>query len=299
MDQAIIDFEEYAAVENYSQKTIKSYSTYIALFIKFSNNELSETMIIPFLKKLKQEGNKASSINVAKYALIYYFKIILQKPITIRLPYIKRKKSLPKPIDRQDIKAMLDAETNLEKLTMLQLTYSSGMRCNEVAKSKWEHIDFKNNRVRVDEGKGDKDRITLISSSCKENLLKLFNSREIDNPHIFTNKNPLNRGKGWHISDHTVYKTVVNSAKKAGLIIHAHTHRLRHSFGTHLIEDGVNEKYVQEFMGHTSSQTTEGYIKVAKHRLLQIKSPLDNLEKGIAYEKQIAEGNVLNATDSI
>jgi integrase/recombinase XerD len=150
--------------------------------------------------------------------------------------------------------------------------YSAGLRVGEVVRLKVNEIDSKRMSIRVTAGKGAKDRYTLLSTIALEVLREYFR--------LFKPKDWLFPGeeRNDHLAERSAQEVFKNAAKKAGITKPATFHTLRHSFATHLLEDGTDIRYIQELLGHGSIETTERYTHVTERGMQKIKSPLDNLK---------------------
>ena len=277
-------------IECYSKATIESYSKYTKEFVVFAEGDLNQDHINPYLTYLAKKGSQPSTINVARSALVYFFNKVLNKQITILIPKQRRKNKEPNPVSREDIKAMIEAETDIEKRLLIELACGSGLRRCELLNLKWRDIDFNQERIRIVESKGRKDRVVPLPQASIIHLNDLKKSKI--NSYVFPNRSRPDQD--WHISENTPLNWVKEAAEKAGVEGNVFTHRLRASFITHTIENGYPEKYAQKLAGHSSRQTTDRYEAVADYRLAMVRSPLDDIDKGIQEEKEIKLRAMLN-----
>jgi len=202
-------------------------------------------------------------------AIRFFFLEVLKKPIALEeIPLMKKENKLPKVISKRKIKIIIEACENIKHKLIIKLLYSSGMRLSELLNLKRNDIDFDNDLILVRQGKGAKDRVTLLSPSLKNDLLKYYSNYEFKTNNIFEGRN----GK---YTKKSVQKILERLGNKIGIKIHPHM--LRHSFATHLLEQGTDLRYIQKLLGHSSSKTTEIYTHVANNQLKNIKSPLDSL----------------------
>jgi len=284
----ITQFTQTIEIQSYSQSTIKSYKYHIRKFLDYYHADLRQGNIEKHLYYLRVCRNySAESLNLARASLFYFFNQILKQPITINIPKIKRKKALPRPENREVILSLIQNTYNLKHRTLIELVYSSGVRPFEAIKVKWEDIDIINKSVRINNGKGKKDRITLLSDYVIPHLLQLKEEKPSNNNYIFFSQARPNT----HITKKTFEKVLETASKRARLGYIVTPYRLRHSFGTHLLEDGTDIRHIQELMGHSSTKTTERYTLVTKKRLLQIKSPLDNIPLDLTPNKNVNANN--------
>jgi len=239
--------------------------------------EQKQENILDYLQYLvKVRHYNASSLNLAKYALIYYFKEVLQQKIIVYIPTIKRARTLPIVIDNQIILQLIDVTKNLKHKIVIELLYSSGVRLGEIIKLKWEDFDFENKLIRINNGKGNKDRISILSQRVIDDLKKYKTERyNQQNPYVLDSLQRPNT----YLSKKTIQKILDNARKKLGLKYKISPHRLRNSLATHLVEKDVNLRKIQTLLGHSNLNTTQIYTRVAKNDLINIQNPLDDASK--------------------
>ena len=164
---------------------------------------------------------------------------------------------------------MIETTNNIKHKLIIKLLYGCGLRVNEIVNLKKEDINFEENLIKINLGKGKKDRFVKLPSSVKEELgyyVKLNNE-----DYLF----PSN--KGGKLTKKTIAKIVQNAAKKAKIKKRVYPHLLRHSFATHLLEQGIDLRIIQKLLGHSSIKTTKIYTQISQASIKNIKSPLDNL----------------------
>ena len=283
--QPIKQFQELSEVQCYSNATKSTYLYHIKNFLKVYHDDLKQENILKYLVNLRKKGYSGSSINLVRAALLYFFKKVLKKKITIEIPTIRRKKPLPKPVDREVIIKLIENTKNLKHRILIELMYSSGIRLGEVVKIKWEDFDFINKIIRINNGKGGKDRLSILSNQVIQHLIDF---KEISNFNyvFYSTVRPHT-----HISKKTVQKVLENASKKSKLKFIVTPHQLRHSFATHLLEDGSDIRVIQDLLGHSSPKTTMIYTKVTKKNRSKIVSPLDTIN-GIKPENEYIGGKI-------
>lgn len=190
----------------------------------------------------------------------------------IKIKRPRRVKKLPVVLSIQEVEKLIEATRNIKHKTILMLTYSAGLRRQEVLMMKPSAIDSARMQVHVVQGKGKKDRYTILSVKTLE-YLRLYYKLEKPETYLFE---PQNR-KGQPISDRTLNVMVKRSSVAAGIKKNVTFHTLRHSFATHLLERGVNLRLIQQLMGHTSLTTTSGYLHLANVSPSGLGSPLDSM----------------------
>lgn len=253
-------------LRGYSGKTINAYLFHVDKFVK------SGLEPKPFLLKLINDGKSKSTIRVTGFAIKFYLKHVKSEEdnslnSTINeIPNMKEDKKLPVVLSKKEIVDMVIATKNLTHRLMIQIMYSAGLRASEIINLKWEDIDFNRNIIHLKLAKGGKDRIVMLSPKVKKSLVMFDGKKE---GLVFVS----NRNKKYSLT--TIEKVVSNAAKKAGIIKKVTPHSLRHSFATHLLENGTDIRYIRDLLGHSRIETTMIYTKVSNRDILRIKSPLD------------------------
>ncbi len=265
-------FEQVIGIQRYSNSTKRIYRFHIKNFLIFCRGKPAQDKILEYLFNL--ERYKPSSLNIAKYSIIYFFRNIMNQEIITKIPKIKREKLLPKTIDSDAIMKMVNITSNLKHKILIELLYSSGLRLGEVNKVQWTDLDFKNRLIFV-KGKGNKERYTKLSERVIGDLMKYKEVRNAKgdnkNPYVFDSE----QRPETHISKKTVQKVLENAARKLNLDVRVSPHKIRHSFATHSLENGIDSRFIQKMLGHSSSRTTEIYTQVTRNSLKNIESPLD------------------------
>jgi len=281
--QPIKRFQQTIEISHYSKETHKAYIFHINKFRKYYGDNVTIENILRHLHYLTNKGFSASTINITRASLLYYANKILKKEIKPSgIETIKRPKPLPKPIEMDIIEKILDNTKNLKHKIVLEILYGSGLRLGEVSKLMWEDINFVEGILRVNRGKGNKDRLVKLGDNVIRHILDYKEVRyNKNNQYLFDSMARPNT----HISKKTVQKILENSCKKAGIKEHYHIHQLRHSYATHSLEAGVDIRKIQEALGHSSPKTTMIYTKVTKDTIKGMISPLD-----LIYQNKI-KGN--------
>jgi site-specific recombinase XerD len=259
----------------YSSKTISAYIHYnreLCRNIQKPPEDISSDDIRSHLAYLNKSLDfSASSINLALSAFKFFYHNIMKRNIAAEQHRPRQDKRLPVVFSKAEIKALLTAEKNLKHRLLLMMVYSSGLRVSEVVTLKRKNLDPARNAVIITAGKGRNDRYTLLSTQVIHFLKEYYSCYSIDN-WLFPSQTT-----GGHLSVRTAQKVFENALKKAGIPKDASIHSLRHTFATHLLETGIDIKYIQELLGHTSIRTTVRYTHVACRHSLSISSPLDTI----------------------
>ncbi len=265
--------KEELKLRAYSPKTIKSYINIIEKFLiemqKSSFNH-TEKDVRKYLLNLMGKNYKRETIRLTIAGIKFYLRNVEKKNIDFSsIPLPKRKKKLPKVVEKNEIKKMIEITKNLKHKLIIMLAYSSGLRVSELTNLKVQDLDTINNTLMVREGKGSKDRLTIFSENLKEFLLKYLCEKK-ESKYLFP-------GRKGRLTVKSVQKIIDNAAKKAKINRKITPHMLRHSFATHLLEQGTDLRYIQNLLGHSDVKTTQIYTKVSKVKLKEIKNPLDNI----------------------
>lgn len=262
-------------LKNFSHRTIYTYLHSATGFVSYygkSPEELGVDEIQKYLHYLKVEkALSASSVNQAYSALKILYTYVLKRKWENTIPRVKRPKKLPEILSRGEVKALLSVTNNLKHCMMLKVLYGTGMRVGEVSRLKLNNIDSKRMLIRVDQGKGNKDRNTLLSTTLLNDLRKYW-LRYQPMTWLFENGRTKN-----HISSSTIQRVFSKAKDKAGITRNCSTHSLRHSFATHLLEQGVDLVLIQRLLGHSCLQTTTIYLHVQNNQISKIINPLDCL----------------------
>jgi integrase/recombinase XerD len=262
----------------YSPKTSKVYKEMFEEFINFyptyDIKNLDETLIIKFLRYLVTERKISTSYqNQSINAIKFYYERVLggqRKIYFIDRPI--KEKTLPIVLNTEEVKHILALTTNLKHKAILMLIYSAGLRISEAINLKIKDIDSQRMQIRVEQSKGKKDRYTLLSVKALTILRDYFKA--------YRPKEWLFEGMeaGNQYSTRSIQQIFKESVVRAGIKKDVSVHTLRHSFATHLLENGTDIRYIQSLLGHESSKTTEVYTHITTKGFDQIKSPLDNLD---------------------
>ncbi len=272
-DEFILKLKEL----RYSEHTIAVYSNSFTEFINYySDSEIesiTEPMIVDYLRYLVIDRRISSSYqNQAINAIKFYFERVLggdRKVYLIDRP--REEKTLPIVLNETEISAILKAAENLKHKTILMTCYSAGLRLSELVNLKLKDIDSERMQIHIAQGKGKKDRYSILSPKLLILLRDYFKKYQ---PEIW-----LFEGQtGGQYSTRSIQAIMRDATFKAGIKKKISVHTLRHSFATHLLENGTDLRYIQSLLGHESSKTTEIYTHITTKGFDQITSPLDKLD---------------------
>lgn len=268
-----VEYVQKLQLKRYSNSTIR---TYILFFERFINHyrdievrALNETHIRAYLALLAERGLSNSLANQMINAIKFYYEIVLDMPnryYEIERP--NKEYKLPKVISREEVLAIIDNTNNIKHRCIVSLLYSAGLRRGELIHLKITDIDSKRMAIRLDSAKGNKDRYTLLSRRVLEDLREYY-KRWRPKEYLFEGPN------GGLYSGRSISCIIKNAALKAGIRKKVTPHMLRHSFATHLLENGTDLRNIQALLGHNSLKTTEIYAHVATNNFNKIKNLLD------------------------
>ena len=254
-------------IRNFSYKTNKSYINSVIKFLEFAKEqELNQYLVKQYIQnEIKKKGPSTISHDI--FAIQFFFSNVLGNKIYIPRP--KKNKTLPEILTREEIKKMIDCTSNIKHKLILKMLYGCGLRVSEVVNLKKEDANFQESLLHVRLAKGKKDRFVKIPESIKNELQSycVINGDEI----LF----PSNRGG--KLTTATIQTIVEKSAKKAGVTKEVYPHLLRHSFATHLLENGTDLRIIQKLLGHSDIKTTQVYTQISQQSIKNVRSPLDNL----------------------
>ncbi|WP_115462128.1 site-specific tyrosine recombinase/integron integrase [Winogradskyella aurantiaca] len=260
-------------IRRYANNTVKTYVSCFERFINYypdkSIDELDELDVRNYLLYLVKSNWSNSYINQSINSIKFYYEVVLGLPnrfYSIERP--RPEKKLPVVLSQDEIKRMLQLTTNIKHKCILSLLYSAGLRRGELLNLKPADIDSARMMVKVNDAKGNKDRYTLLGKETLKDLRTYFLEYK---PQTF-----LFEGRpGYKYSVASVSNIVHKAADMARIKKKVTAHTLRHSFATHLLENGTDLRYIQLLLGHNSTKTTEIYTHVASNHFVSIQNPLD------------------------
>ncbi|HUX97034.1 MAG TPA: tyrosine-type recombinase/integrase [Bacteroidales bacterium] len=268
--QVILKGQSHSTLSNYIRKIAQISLHFGCLPEKISDDEINE-----YLTSLAIDSRSPSRSGFKHmvYGLRYYFRHVGKTDLAIKLPSLKKEATLPVILNRSELKALFKAPKLLKHRIILTLIYSAGLRRQEAINLKVPDIDFERHTIHIRKSKYLKDRIVPLSYYMSRGLKKYL---EVEKPHdyLFNGKEADGRysinGLSWLMRE---------ALKRAGIKKGVNLHSLRHSYATHLLEEGVNIVTVKELLGHADVTTTMIYLHVARLDVIKAHSPLDTLYK--------------------
>ncbi|HHY26163.1 MAG TPA: tyrosine-type recombinase/integrase [Desulfitobacterium dehalogenans] len=270
--------EQQLILRGFSDKTRKVYLGHASRFfqaIKKDPRNISKDDIRSYLAAQLEERKKSHAyVSQALSSIKFLFKHILRQSIdSMDIPRPKKEQKLPQVLSQAEVAKILSTVKNIKHRSILIITYSSGLRVSEAVTLTLNDLHPDRKLVRIKQGKGRKDRYTLLSDTAMK-VLNEYITYYKPKKWLFSGEDPET-----HISERTVQVIFKNALAKSGIKKDLSVHSLRHSFATHLLESGTDLRYIQELLGHKSSKTTEIYTHVSNKDLGRIKNPLDSIWK--------------------
>jgi len=267
-------FRQKLELARYSESTIKTYISTLATFFKAFNHiaidEVDELVVEKYLYSEIKEKNISQSFQKHILGSIkLFYEMIFNKKLSLSHLYPKRvEHTLPKYLSREDIMKMINLTENLKHKSMISLLYGCGLRVSELINLKIIDIDSKSGRILIVQAKGKKDRYVMLPQSVLP-LLREYFKKSSPETYLFEGNANVK------YSARSVQQIVKQAAERAQIHKLVTPHILRHSFATHLIENGTDIRYIQELLGHNSVVTTQIYTHITDVKIRNIQSPLD------------------------
>ncbi len=270
MQQLLTSTETELKIRNYSPRTIRIYLNCLRDYFDYKKTEikiLDQDNLRQYLLKKKNDKLSPSTLNLCLNAIKFFYREIIKSNENFNIKFAKRKKSLPIVLNRLEVKEILSSIKNSKHNLMLSLAYGAGLRVSEVISLKVKDLDLDELLIHIKEAKGKKDRLTLIPEKMVPQLKNLMAGKD-KNDFLFESE------RGGKLTERTAQAIFERALKNTKIKKDATFHSLRHSFATHLLEDGIDIRYVQELLGHSNIKTTQIYTHVTNLALKNIKSPL-------------------------
>ena len=273
----ILQYKQKLVIANYSPKTISAYLNALKLFLAYLSNQQLESVeeihIQQYLFICANERKYSySSMKQVMASIRFLYAHILNRAVpqclNIRL---KKPEKLPDVLSFEEVQKVFKVTNNLKHKCILMTLYSGGLRMNELLNLHIKDVDSDRMQIHIHSGKGQKDRFVMLSENLLRYLREYYGEYQ-PQKYLFEGQ------KGGQYSSSSVQNIMRSALKKAGVRKKATPHTLRHSFATHLLDNGTDIRYIQELLGHKHLETTRIYTHVSSYSINQIKSPLDSLD---------------------
>lgn len=257
-------------LRGFSPFTVRNYTFFVEKFLKANEKnaaQLNSDDVKLFLSKMFDTKSR-STIMLAVAALKFYFVQVLKKDFS-GIPLPKKETKLPEILSKEEVKKLIEkADTKKSKL-IISLLYSSGLRVSELVNLKVGDLNFSEKSGWVRKGKGSKDRIFFLSENLANDIKDYLEKKNDSRAYLFSQEKPL--------TTRNIQKILQRAKLRAGINKKATPHSLRHSFATHLLEQGTDIRIIQTMLGHSSLNTTQVYTHVSSEQLKKVKNPFDGL----------------------
>jgi site-specific recombinase XerD len=278
-DEVIERVHFYAKLRGLSKNTEEEYVTKARAFQEHYGKpatELSLADIQNYLYYLLTERKLcAGSINTYNSGLRFLYQIVLDRPLeTTKIPCHKKKRTIPDILTKEEVSALLQATKNLRDKALLATIYGAGLRISEAVSLKVSDIDSNNMQLFIRNGKGGKDRFAILSDTNLI-LLRAYWKEYRPTDWLFTSVSHNKTGS--HLTKRGLLNIFHEAVVVAGITKQVTVHTLRHSFATHLLEDGVDLFYIKQLLGHSDISSTCFYLHLVKISKMNVASPLDSV----------------------
>jgi site-specific recombinase XerD len=268
-------------VRGFAPRTQQTYEGWMARLVRHAKqpaDRITEDQARDYLAELSARGLSASTINQAISAVRFFFQEVMRREWDFEIRYQRSPQRVPVTLSREEVSRLLGVVSNLRDRAAMEVAYAGGLRLGEVLRLKLTDIDSERMIVRVEQGKGQKDRNVMLSPALLETLRSYWKLRK-PREWLFPGAD------GSRPVHPTLIQRAFHEAKlRARITKPVSFHSLRHSFATHLLESGVNVRTIQALLGHRSLGTTQRYVHVSGDYLRETASPLDHLPRGAAAQ---------------
>lgn len=284
LSNSLSRMERELVIRNYSPRTRNSYLRCIKEYFAFAQNDAYSSniaacspnidLIKEFLRQKHLKNYAPETVNLYLNAIKFFYKNITNYSYRIDIKFARRNFRLPVVLSREQILSTISALENFKHRLIVSLAYGAGLRVSEVVNIRICDLDFQNMLINIRGAKGGRDRVTILPEKLADDIRTFIKNRE-KMDYVFPGRSSaVFAGRSIKkLTTRTLQKIFAAALRKAGLDSGATFHSLRHSFATHLIENGVNLRYVQELLGHQNIRTTQKYTKVTSSDIKRIASP--------------------------
>jgi len=265
-------------VNNFSNRTIVSYVAAIKRLFEYQGQSLSvlaDDQLVSFVCHLKEaKGLSAASMRIAVGAIKYFYRNILGRQALVeKIPYPKKEEHIKVIFSGKEVKALLDQTLNLKHRLIFKILYSAGLRRSEIISLRPDDFDWKNMQLTIRQGKGRKDRYTVLAHSLRSDYLAYIEQYSPSNYFFY------GRSKTVPASENLLRWALGQAVKRAGISKQVHLHTFRHSFASHLLSINTDIVTVQKLLGHDDIRTTMAYLHLSHRPNAAPRSPMDVIYK--------------------
>jgi len=274
----LLKASEYLTAKNYSPRTVRNYTSEMRYIFSFYNDKdpskIDQDDIIKYINFIKRQfGSGYDKCRMVAQSCSFFYKNILRVDYVVPSAFYPRQEfKLPNILTQKEVRQLLERTNNFKHKCMLSMFYGTGLRMDEMCHLKINCIDSENAQIKVEKGKGNKERYTLLPKQLLEDLRTYYRK---DRPKTYLFEG---RKTGWPMSNGAMQVAVKNAMVNAGFAKGRYSaHSLRHSFATHLLDSGVDLHSIKVLLGHSRIETTMVYLHLQKSKRAQLVSPFDQL----------------------
>lgn len=270
IDEWLKKMENEMRLKAMSPRSMRAYGSCVRSFLEFVGDgfeRLDEQKVKAFLLQKQDEGLAPQSVNLYLNGITFFYRHVMNEQVKLDIRFAKIPKRLPVVLSHGEVLRLIDSYANRKHKLLVSLAYGAGLRVSEVVHLCVRDLDFERWLLTVRSGKGNRDRQTLFPEKLRNDLRVVCAFRDPQD-YLFMSE------RGGRLSTRTAQKVFEQGLKRAGVTRPATFHSLRHSFATHLLENGTDIRFVQELLGHVSIRTTQRYTQVTRHTIRNIVSPL-------------------------
>lgn len=269
--------EHEMMVRNMGRRSIKAYLGCLRVYMAYCEGVLglvesemrvwNRERVMGFLVAKRNGGNSSSTVNLYLCSIVFLYREVLKAVRRVNVKFGRREQKLPVILSREEIGKMLESVANIKHRLLLAVAYGAGLRVSEVVSLRVCDLDFAAGVIHVRQGKGAKDRVTILPGKIVVDLRGLVEGKKAQDVLFESNR-------GGTLTSRSAQKIFERALHRAGIARMATFHSLRHSFATHLLENAVSIRYIQELLGHDDIRTTQRYTRVSQEGIGRIASPL-------------------------
>lgn len=257
-------------IRGMSPRSMRAYVSCARAFLVYAGEGfelMDESIVKSFLLQKQDDGLSQQSVNLYLNGIKFFYRHVLKKRVKLDIRFAKIRKRLPVVLSHNEVLRVIDSYANRKHKLLVSLAYGAGLRVSEAVCLRVDDLDFERGLLTVRLGKGNRDRQTLLPRKLLRELKALCMLKD-PGAYLFESE------RGGRLCVRTAQKVFEQGLGRAGIRKKATFHSLRHSFATHLLENGTDIRYVQELLGHRNIKTTQVYTRVTTRAVRNIESPL-------------------------